>query len=105
MRKNQDEYNSIYKMDMTDEWINAAYDDCGNAVLCDICGAEMKWNRKHQEWYCPNCGQVMNRAVYFNHIGAEPPGLDCLTNCHENYPFCKKNCERYIIDPNDPMLT
>lgn len=105
MRKDRDEYNDIYKLDMTDEWMNAAYDESGEAVACDICGADIKWDRTQREWYCPECGQTMTRALYFNHIGAEPPGLECLTTCCENYPFCKKYCERYFIDPDDPMLT
>ena len=90
---------------MADEWRNGAYDENGDAALCDICAAELKWNPKTREWICPGCGQTMSRADYFNHIGANPPGLECLTNCGENYPFCKKTCERFTIDPDDPMLT
>lgn len=105
MQKDRDEYNDLYKLDMTDEWVNAAYDENGDVAVCDICGAEMKWSLERHEWYCPDCGQTMNRALYFNHIGAEPPGMECLTNCCENYPFCKKTCERYIIDSDDPILT
>lgn len=105
MRNDQDEYDEIYELDVRDEWMNAAYDEEGDIAVCDICGAEMRWDQGNDEWYCPECGQIMNRAIYFNHIGAEPPGADCLTNCCENYPFCKKICDRYSIDPDDPMLT
>lgn len=105
MRKDRDEYAKIYKLDMRDEWMNTAYDESGDAVICNICGDEMKWNPVGRKWYCPDCGQEMSRPIYFNYIGAEPPGVECLTNCCENYPFCKKVCERYLIDPTDPMLT
>lgn len=105
MRKDQDEYDKLYRLDMMDEWMNTAYDEDGDVAVCDFCGADMKWDQTQREWYCPECGQTMTRALYFNHIGAEPPGLECLTNCCENYPFCKKYCERYFIDSDDPMLT
>lgn len=105
MRKDRDEYDEIYKLDMKEEWAGSAYDEEGEAVLCDICGEEMKWNQAENEWYCPGCGQAMSRAVYLDYIGADPPGSDCLTGCRENYPFCKKYCDRYAIDPMDPMLT
>lgn len=105
MRKDRDEYNDLYKLDMKDEWMNSAYDEHGDAAACDICGTDMKWDPIRRAWYCPGCGQIMTRALYFNHIGAEPPGLECLTNCCENYPFCKQYCTRYLIDSDDPMLT
>lgn len=105
MRIDRDEYDEIYKLDMRDEWINSAYDENGDISVCDICGGEMKWNMEHHEWYCPDCGQIMNRIQYFNHIGANPPGCECITNCCENYPFCKKYCLNYNISPDDPMLT
>lgn len=104
MRKDRDEYNKIYRLDMNEEWTGGAYDEEGEAVFCDICGGELKWDQAKGEWYCPECGQVMSRAVYFDYIGAGPPGTECLTNCRENYPFCKKYCDRYLIDPRDPML-
>lgn len=100
---NQNEYDEIYKIDMRSEWLNSAYDENGNAVLCDLCGEEMKWNPRKHIWFCPDCGQEMSRAVYFNHIGADFPGRECLTNCRENYPICKRSCERFSIDPDDPM--
>lgn len=46
----------------------------------------------------------MDRAEWFNYIGAEPPGADCESSCCENHPFCKKHCTRYTIDSNDTML-
>lgn len=101
----KDEYNDIYQLDMHDEWLNSAYDEDGNSVQCDICGCDMKWSPEARLWFCPDCEQTMERAVYFNYIGAEPPGIDCLTNCLENYPLCKQYCERHLIDPDDPMLT
>lgn len=102
--RHDDEYTEIYRVDMRDEWMNAAYDETGNAAVCGLCGAELRWNPVMECWYCPDCGQEMNRVEYFDFIGAQPPGAQCLTNCCENYPFCKKYCERYAIDPDDPML-
>ena len=105
MRKDRDEYNEIYELDMKDEWMNAAYDENGDTAACDICGEELRWNQGECLWYCPGCGQTMNRAVYFNHIGAQPPGTECLTSCCENYPYCKRYCKRCIIRSDDPFLT
>ena len=99
-----DEYYRLYKVDADDEWRNSAYDENGDCVVCDICSEEMKWSGSGHEWFCPGCGQKKTRIQFFNHIGAEPPGSDCLTRCNENYPFCKKYCDRYPIDPDDPML-
>jgi hypothetical protein len=46
----------------------------------------------------------MDRDRYFQYIMAGPPGPECLFECNENYPFCKKHCELFKIDPDDPML-
>ncbi len=94
----------IRKLDMTDIWQNSAYDENGDSAVCDFCGADLRWRPQDHVWYCPDCGQVMNRTLYFDHIGANPPGDGCLLDCDQNYPFCKKDCLRYPIDPNDPML-
>lgn len=104
MGETRDEYSMIYRINAKDEWLNGAYDEEGNISVCDICGSELRWNAKAHIWYCGNCGQKMDRSIYFNHIGANPPGKDCLSQCGENYPFCKKYCERYDIDPDDPLL-
>jgi ribosomal protein L37AE/L43A len=105
MRRDHDEYDEIYRLDMKREWTESAYDETGDSVFCDICGGEMKWQPNENLWRCADCVQEMRRAVYFDYIGAEPPGSECLTHCRENYPFCKKYCDRYLIDPRDPMLT
>ena len=105
MEKDRDEYNEIYKLDMQKEWTESAYDENGDSVFCDICGEELKWNPVTGGWICRGCGQEMTRCAYFDYIGAETPGSECLTSCRENYPFCKKTCERYFFDPMDPMLT
>ena len=89
----RDEYGEIYRVDTRDEWINSAYDEDGNAVCCDRCGGEMRWDPKGRSWRCPECGREMERIEYFDYIGAEPPGSECLTNCAENYPFCRRSCE------------
>lgn len=98
------DYSDIYEIDSQDEWINGAYDENGDSVFCDICGGEMKWNQSDCLWFCQECGQVINRSQWFNYIGANPPSYICITNCKENYPFCKKYCDRVSIHPDDPML-
>lgn len=100
----EDNPNEVFQYNMGDEWLNGAYDETGDRSVCDICGQELKWNPIDQKYECPDCGQEMNRTVYFNHIGANPPGQICLTACNENYPFCKKYCPHYSFDSDDPML-
>jgi len=100
----KDEYGRIYKIDAYDDWANSAYDEFGNSVTCDSCGTEMRWSPKKRLWYCPSCKKEMDRDRYFQYIMAGPPGPECLFECNENYPFCKKHCELFKIDPDDPML-
>lgn len=92
------------RLNMDDEWRNGAYDEEGNDAVCDICANELKWNPQSARWCCSSCGQEIGRADYFNHIGANPPGEACVTDCDRNYPFCKKTCERFVISPDDPMI-
>ena len=49
---------SFHRLDMMDEWLNGAYDEDGDAALCDICGSELKWNPIEENWYCPDDGSV-----------------------------------------------
>lgn len=105
MQIDRDEYDEIYKLDMHTEWSCSAYDEEGETVCCDICGSELKWTEKDRLWRCPECGREFARKEYFEYIGAEPPGFECLASCKENYPFCKKLCELYSINPYDPMLS
>ena len=100
----EDDYAEVYQVDTMDEWENSAYDEEGNAAACDICGSDMRWSPERHVWYCPECGEEMDRAVYFNHIGAEPPGSDCLTNCNENYPFCTRSCMLHPPKLDNPFL-
>lgn len=104
MKKKLPKYSQIYQVNALEEWLNAAYDENGNAVTCERCPCEMKWNPITGIWYCPECENELERPAYFLYIGAQPPGSECLTNCCENYPLCKKDCERYTIDPDDPIL-
>lgn len=68
-----------------DSEIDDIYDEEGNEVYCDYCGGIMKWSGN--ECVCPNCGQRMDRQTFFNHIGAEPPGPECVL-CTNIYPGC-----------------
>lgn len=101
----RNEYDEIYKIDMCSEWMNSAYDENGNTVICDLCGEDMRWNPAKHNWFCSGCDQEMNRATYFNYIGADFPNCECLVNCNENYPICKRSCDRISTNPDDPMLT
>jgi len=91
--------------DMYNEWQNSAYDEDGNVVDCDgySCSGELKWDPAKAIWFCPECWKEFDRNDYFFYIGAQPPGSYCMS-CSENYPFCKKTCIHYDIDPNDPMM-
>jgi hypothetical protein len=85
--------------------MNGAYTEDGDEALCDVCSEALRWNPEAAYYECKSCGRVLDRALYFQLIGANPPGIDCLSQCRENYPFCKKYCLEYEIDSNDPMLT
>ncbi|MEG2624364.1 MAG: hypothetical protein RSC06_15855 [Clostridia bacterium] len=99
-----DHYISLQPMDADYAWRNGAYTEDGNVAICDRCGEDMQWNPVMQNWHCQGCEQIMDRPVYFNHIGANPPGSYCIPDCEENYPYCKKRGEHYEIDPNDPLM-
>lgn len=61
------------------------YDEHGDTVICDECGHEIYW--KDGIYVCPQCGKTMSRQVFFDYIGAMPPGPKCLT-CDNLYPGC-----------------
>lgn len=94
-KKKQEEYDYIYnngsKSDAElfeptfGEVYDDVYDEEGNFVYCDYCNSELKW--KDGIYVCPNCGQTMTRSEFFNYIGAEPPGPECIT-CDNLYPGC-----------------
>lgn len=85
-------YNGVKKSDNIEiiepifgEVYDDVYDENGDSVFCDICGNEIKW--KEGIYICPDCGQTMSRSVFFNYIGAEPPGPECVS-CANLYPGC-----------------
>lgn len=94
----------IRKLDPHDEWVNGAYDEEGMQVTCSYCDGDLKFDPSAGHWYCTECGTTMGRREYFNYIGANPPGPHCMNICSTNYPFCKKYCTTYEIDPDDPLL-
>ena len=100
-----EDYENIFRINAEDDWMNGAYTEDGDESLCDVCGEELRWNPESRQYECRNCGRVIERILYFAHIGANQPGSLCVYGCQENYPFCKKYCLNYEIDPNDPMLT
>ena len=97
-------WESLYRVDARDAWINAGYDETGEAIPCDVCGDEMRFDAANRWWVCPGCGRWMDRVQWFDYIAAHPPGHKCLSMCNENYPICKRWCKVYRISPNDPMM-
>lgn len=97
-------WEDLYQVDAADAWINAGYDEQGEAVPCDACDEEMLFDENERWWICPGCGRTMNRAQWFRYIGANPPGAKCLAQCSENYPICKRWCTIYEIRLDDPMM-
>ena len=82
----------VLKSVFSDEY-DDVYTEDGDIVTCDFCGEEIKW--KNGEYVCLDCGQEMSRDVFFNYIGAEPPGDKCIT-CNELYPGCMYCPHGYI---------
>lgn len=104
-KKKNEEYDYIYNninhsdIETTEPVFGEVYDDVydenGDAVFCDCCGNEIKW--KDGIYICPECGQTMSRSVFFNYIGAEPPGIECET-CSNLYPGCIICPHGYVED-------
>lgn len=61
------------------------YNENGDAVYCDSCGEEIRW--KDGIYFCMGCGKRMSRQVFFDYIGATPPGPHCI-DCDNPYPGC-----------------
>ena len=102
---NEEFWEDLYQVDARDAWINAGYDENGEAAACDVCGDEIRFDENERCWVCPGCGQRISRPQWFQYIGAEHmPGPKCLSMCKENYPICKRWCRLYRIPANDPML-
>lgn len=70
-----------------EEIYSDVYDENEDYVLCDICGAEIKWRERDGVYICPACGRTFTRADFFDYIGAQPPGEECYT-CQCLYPGC-----------------
>ena len=97
----EDEYDAIYGGEpigdippyVVDEYgfnlpgYEEVYDESGSYVPCDgyNCNAKVKFHNGQYE--CPKCGKIFDRADFFNYIGANPPGLECVT-CDNQYPGC-----------------
>ena len=72
-----------------------AYDEEGNDVQCDWCGGDIIW--KDGQYYCFRCDEVWPRQKFFDYIGAQPPGKECVT-CDNLYPGCMVCKYGYIKD-------
>lgn len=70
-----------------DESYEEIYDEDGSEayVICNYCRTNIRF--KDGQYICPNCNTVIDRATYFNYIGANPPSEKCLS-CDSNYPHC-----------------
>ena len=74
-----------------------AYDEDGNTVECEWCGAEIII--KNGEYYCPRCEEVWSRKKFFDYIGSQPPGPECI-NCDNDYPSCGYCHHGYLKEDN-----
>lgn len=102
--RHDDEYEDVYDVDAKESYTNGGYTENGDGVYC-TCGGEMEFVEEMNCWKCQDCGTVVNRAQWFNDIGAHlVPGKKCLTKCRENYPVCKNWCMLYKIPDDDPIL-
>ena len=74
-------------------------DEDDNIVLveCDVCGTPIRW--KDEQYICPDCGTIMSRGEFFNCIGANPPGPECLS-CNNRYPGCTDCPYGYVDNEN-----
>jgi hypothetical protein len=107
----KDEYDKIYGYDEEDSRsyeesegfclyeldhdYDDVYDEDGDGVYCDLCNSEIGW--KDGQYICTGCGRVIDRDVFFNYIGAEPPGNECAT-CNNLYPGCLVCPHGYVQD-------
>lgn len=80
-----------------DEIYDDAYDEEGDFAYC-YCGENIKYLKGL--YLCPNCGKIYSREEFFNHIGAEPPGRECIDICEDLYPGCVM-CKYGYVKEND----
>ena len=73
-----------------------AYDEEGNSVQCDRCGMDLVIN-DDGEYYCAECDEIWDRQKFFDYIGAEPPGPECIV-CDNDYPSCQDCPYGYVED-------
>ena len=88
----RDEYEGLSYDEVYGERV---YDEEGNGVECDWCGSDIIW--KNGNYYCFNCDEVWSREKFFNYIGAQLPGKECLT-CDNLYPGCIVCQHGYVKD-------
>lgn len=101
MHKEQDEYSEIYEevpegiiLEKQDDY-DDVYDEDGGDVICPMCDALIKYI--DYKYTCPECGYILERKAFFEYIGAEPPGEECLT-CRNLYPGCTICPHGYVED-------
>jgi len=99
-----DFFEDVYVVDAYSDFVNGAYDEQGEQVICDVCGSDMRWDPECRSWKCTECWNEKNRVQWFSYLCANPPGPKCISQCMENYPFCKRICRWYKIPKDDPML-
>ena len=78
--------------------VDLAYDEEGDSVECDVCGCELVID--DGKYYCPECDEYWSREKFFDYIGAEPPGPECI-NCDNDYPSCGYCHHGYLDDDEE----
>lgn len=78
-----------------DDDYSDVFDEDGDSVICDCCGDLIKF--RNGKYVCSGCGQVLSRSEFFNYIGADIPGDECLT-CDNLYPGCTQCPYGYEIE-------
>ena len=97
-----DDYSELYGEDSErtpGELYEEVYDEEGDEVVCDLCDGRMEWNNNEfDKAICSKCERVMGRYELFNHVGANPPGKECVTCYIQPYPLCRDCPQGYEPD-------
>lgn len=74
------------------------FDEDGNEVHCPLCGGPMIFDSNNR-YVCSECQTIMERGEFFDYIGVESLGPECLT-CNSLYPGCEMCPYGYVVEEN-----